>query len=70
MAEIQKFKKVVLNGPSLPLKQTWRVAILPESISADAGDPLEAPEPDFSEIKHLVSNKPLDFDPRKSQKGP
>ena len=70
MARYKKYEmsKVVVNGNTVISKDTWLVANVPESVLADVSEPVEAPEPDFSEIKKLLSDKPLEFNPsRKSR---
>jgi len=64
-----KMSKVVVNGSTITSKDVWFVADMPESVPADVSAPIEAAEPDFSEIKKLISNKPLQFNPsKKSQR--
>lgn len=65
MVKVVTKEFIITSGKIISRKCAWNVTPVPKSLLAKASKPIEAPEPDFSEIKHLLSNKPLQFNPHR-----
>ena len=63
----RQISKVVINGNTINSGGPWVMPKVSKSLLAKASEPVKGPEADFSEIKDLISNKPLQFNPSRSR---
>lgn len=61
--------KIIINGNTINSNSPWLMPKVSKDLLAKASAPIKGPEADFSEIKDLISDKPLRFNPhRKPQR--